>query len=156
MLHARDLMEPARTVSPELSIPGLARRLLELEVDGVCVVDAGDRLVGVVTAMDLVFREREIHPPVTIAILDLVLQLGRGRTERELAKIAAVSVSELMTRDVVTVGPDTPLPEVASRMVDQHLSLVPVVDGGSLVGVVTKRAIVLGALRRLVQDPAGD
>jgi CBS domain-containing protein len=149
MQHARDVMVPARTVEPELDIPGLARLLLDEDLDGVCVVQ-GDALVGVVTAMDLVFRSKKVHPPVTFALLELVLELGRRRTEKELAKITAATVGGLMTGEVVTVAPDTPLDEIASHMVEQHLTLLPVLDShGALVGVVTKDAMVQETLRQV-------
>jgi CBS domain-containing protein len=146
MKCARDVMEPALVVSPELSIAGLARLLVERDADGVCVLE-GDRLVGVATAMDLVYREKEVHPPAAVAVFDLVLQWGIGRTQRELEKIGASDVAGLMTRAVVTVHPDTTLTEVATRMVEEHLSLVPVLDGGVLVGAVTRRSVVAAILR---------
>src|SRR5687768_13050543 len=127
MKVARDVMGPALVVGPELSVAGLARLLVEKDADGVCVVE-GDRVVGVATAMDLVFREKEVHGPTVVAIWDLVLPLGLSRTRREVEKSAAADVGGLMTRDVVSVGADTPLPEVAARMVDEHLSYVPVLD----------------------------
>ncbi|HET8631751.1 MAG TPA: CBS domain-containing protein [Thermomicrobiales bacterium] len=48
-------------------------------------------------------------------------------------------VTEIMTPDVVTVGPDTPINEVARVMVEYDISGVPVVDdGGALVGIITE------------------
>lgn len=149
MDRARDILEPAATVPPTTTLPDLARDLLELDTEAVCVIE-GDRLVGVVTGMDLVYREKRVQLPVPIVVLDLVFQLGARRAEREIEKISAVTVGELMTRDVVTVGPDTPVDEIAAKMVEQHLSMVPVLDDGRLVGVVTRRAMVELALRHLV------
>lgn len=148
MEHARDVMVAAHPVHPALSIPELARLLLDEDLDGVCVV-RDDKLVGVVTAMDLVFRRKKVHTPFTFALLDLVLEFGRGRTERELEKITAATVGQLMTADVVTARPDTPLDEIATWMVEQHLTVVPVLDDGQLVGVVTKPAIVRETLDRV-------
>jgi CBS domain-containing protein len=147
---ARNVMEPAPLVSPELDLKELAQRLLAADVDGVCVVDDAGRLVGVVTGMDLVFREKKVHPPAMIAVLDLVLTFGGRRTERELEKMAAVNVGALMTREVVTAVPETPVDELATRMVEQHLSMIPVVEGGVPIGVVTRRGMVRATLRHLL------
>jgi CBS domain-containing protein len=46
-------------------------------------------------------------------------------------------VSQLMTRDVVTVRPETPLKEVARILETRAISGVPVLDGDEVVGVVS-------------------
>ncbi len=149
MQHARDVMETLQGIGADASVQALARELLERDLDGLCVLDADGALLGVVTAMDLVYRDKRVHPPITVALLDLVLQFGRQRTEEELRKIAARTVGELMTREVVTATPETTLEDLATWMVEQHVSMVPVIEGGRPIGVVTKRAIVSSALRRL-------
>lgn len=52
-------------------------------------------------------------------------------------------LGNLMTRDVVTVGPDAPLKEAARRMLEAHVSGLAVTsDGGVLVGVITEADFV--------------
>lgn len=51
--------------------------------------------------------------------------------------MSELKVAELMTRDVITVGPEASLREVASVLVTEHVGGVPVVAGGKLVGVVS-------------------
>lgn len=46
--------------------------------------------------------------------------------------------SDIMTSDVCTVGPDTPLTEVARRLVERRISAVVVVDEGGVVGIVSE------------------
>jgi CBS-domain-containing membrane protein len=54
-------------------------------------------------------------------------------------KSAAMHAKEVMTRDVVTVGPDTPVREIAERLLAHRISAVPVVDGaGKLLGIVSE------------------
>jgi CBS domain-containing protein len=48
-----------------------------------------------------------------------------------------VRVSDVMTSDVVSVEPSTPLHEVARLLIERGISGVPVVDGERLVGVVS-------------------
>jgi len=139
--HARDVMETPVVVRPTTSVSELARTLLDADVDGVCIVDEG-QLVGVVTAMDLVEREAPVHAPVMFSLLDMVLPFGLKRTEADLRKISATDVAGLMTTEVVTASSSTELSTVAGRMADEHLSMVPVVDEGKLVGVVTRRGMV--------------
>lgn len=55
---------------------------------------------------------------------------------------------DLMTTDVRTCTPDTPLSEVARIMEEVDCGFVPVVDGGRLAGVITDRDIVLRAVAK--------
>ena len=47
-------------------------------------------------------------------------------------------VKDIMTRNVITVSPDTPLKEVGRILKEKRISGIPVVDGsGNIVGIVT-------------------
>ncbi len=151
MRHATDAMHDAITLFPDTSIPVLAQTLLEAEADGVCVIDRSGALVGVVTAMDLVFREAPVHAPSFVALFDLVLAFGQDRTKKDLERIQAQTVGELMTKELHTAGPETPLTEVAGWMRDEHLSMIPVVSKGELLGVVTRRSMVQHTLTHFTQ-----
>ena len=55
-----------------------------------------------------------------------------------------MQVSDLMTRQVITVQPETPVAEIARAMVQHDVSGVPVVDhDGHLVGIVTETDLVV-------------
>lgn len=133
------------TVSPDVGVQELARRMLEKDTDGAAVIEGG-QLVGVVTAMDLVFREKNVHMPTVFAFMDILIPLETGeRTRKEMAKIAAIDVRHIMTTTPYTTTPDATLQEVATRMVEDHVGYVPVVDGGSVVGAVTRKAMLRAA-----------
>jgi CBS domain-containing protein len=53
-----------------------------------------------------------------------------------------MKVSDLMTENVFTVAPDTPLTVVANRMLEYGVSGLPVVDEGRVVGVVSETDIL--------------
>lgn len=146
MRHASDVMETGPLeVSPEVGVHELARRMVEGDVDGACVVEGG-RLVGVVTSMDLVFQEKKVHLPTVIHFIEAVIPLDfLGRTERELEKITGGTVRDIMTREPYTAKPSTAIDEVATRMVEDHLSFVPVLEGGAIVGVITRRSMLKAA-----------
>lgn len=146
MRIARDVMGPVQaTVLRVTPVSEVAALLRDRAMDGVCVVD-GDHLVGVVTAMDLIAREKPVHVPAVVVLMDLVIPLeGARRTEADIAKITARTAGELMTTEVTAAAPDTTLTEVAGWMVERHLSMIPVVDGGRLVGVITKHDMLRAA-----------
>jgi CBS domain-containing protein len=57
-------------------------------------------------------------------------------------------VRELMTEDVITIGPDAPLKEAARRMLEAGVSGLPVTDDGKLVGIITEADFVAGEAER--------
>ncbi len=134
-------------VGPELPVDQLAGQLDAEGVPGALVVEEGE-LIGVVTAMDLVFRNKRVHLPTMIAIFEAVIPFDPGgHAKAELLKATGATVGEIMTRDVVQAAPTTPLADVAAWMVDQGLSLVPILDAGRVVGVVTRRSAMRQAFR---------
>ena len=53
-----------------------------------------------------------------------------------------MKVSDVMTKDVVTVSPATTLKEVAALLAERNISGVPVVDGDTIVGVVSEADVL--------------
>lgn len=146
MATAIDIMnDRPLTTRPDVSVSDLARQLLGAGADGACVIKDGD-LVGVVTEMDLIFKEKAVHVPSFITIMDAVIPLELpGKLQAELEKIAGLTVADIMSREPTTVAPDTPASEVASLMVEHGYSIVPVMDGDLLVGAVTRAGVLRSA-----------
>jgi len=57
-----------------------------------------------------------------------------------------MKVSDLMTSDPATVGPDDPVAKAATLMREEDCGAIPVVRGGKLVGIVTDRDIAIRAV----------
>jgi len=92
------------------------------------VVD-GEELVGVITNNDLVARGG-------LAVrLDLLDAAGAGGDAIE---VADGSAADVMTADPVHTTPSAPLTEAARLMLDLRLKRLPVIDGGRLVGLVSR------------------
>lgn len=56
--------------------------------------------------------------------------------------MADVQVREIMTTDVVTLGPEDPIHEAARRLAQSHITGAPVVADGRIVGIVTESDIL--------------
>lgn len=55
---------------------------------------------------------------------------------------AMLKVKDIMTRELITVSPDTSIEEVAALMVDKNFHTIPVMDEGKLVGILGKEDIL--------------
>lgn len=155
MIPASALMDPRPlVVEPATPVAQLARLLIEQNAEGACVLESG-RLVGVVTAMDLLFQEKDPRVPTIFAFMDAVVPLGWKKVEAELAKIAGVTVGEIMTHPPIVIGPRADLHTIATLMVERHLTMLPVVEDGLLLGVVDKRAALRAALQGVTGSGPG-
>lgn len=148
-LKIRDIMETnVVTVGPDASVRELSQLLEERGVSGVPVVDGDDRVIGVVTEGDIIMQDAELHFPHYIQFLDGVIFLESvQRFAERFRKTFGARVSDIMSREVWSVGPDAGVHEVATLMADEKVNRIPVVEDERIVGIVT-RADVVGAIAR--------
>ena len=104
-----------------------ARRMWEQQTGSLLVMD-GDDLVGILT-------ER-----------DVLRAVATGSSLEE------TRISQVMTKDLVTVGPGTSLREAAKIMADRWIRHLPVIDGGAVVGVISQRDLA-GVLAGALNEP---
>ncbi len=151
MLRAKDIMtKEVTTISPDTEIVNAAKILLEKRVNGLPVIDAFGRLVGILCQSDLVVQQKSIPIPSVFTLLESFIPLtSMKRIDKEVEKIAALTVEQAMTPDPVTVGPDTEIEEVARLMVDKKYHTLPVVEGDKVVGIVGKEDV----LKTLIAEP---
>ena len=144
MLKAKDIMtRPVITVSPDMEIVHAAKILLENRINGVPVVDKTGKLVGILCQSDLIAQQKKLPIPSFFTFLDgLITLTSMKQIEKQVQKIAAVTVAQAMTPDPVTVKPDTDIEAMAALMVDQSFHTIPVVDEGVLLGIVGKEDIL--------------
>jgi len=67
---------------------------------------------------------------------------GRGATISKRTEEVGMTVEDVMTQEVITVGLATPLKEVAQTLAENEISGVPVVDDGLVVGVVSETDLI--------------
>ena len=144
MLKVKDIMtRKIITVTPDTEIAEAAKILLKKRINGLPVVDASGRLVGILCQSDLVAQQKSIPLPSVFTLLESYIPLtSTKRIDKEVEKIAALTVKQAMTPDPVTVGPETDIEEVAKLMVDKKYHTLPVIKGDKLIGIVGKEDIL--------------
>ena len=121
-----------RTARPETPLREAAREMVRAGVEGLPVLDADGRLVGMLS-------ERELMRHLLSSAAFLGKASPRPVTESAQERR---TVRDVMTRQVLCVSPDQPLAEVASLMANKDVERVPVVREGRLVGFLTRGDIV--------------
>jgi len=144
MLTVRDIMTTNLiTVTQDMDIAGAAKILLDNRINGVPVVDDSGQLVGILCQSDLITQQKKLPIPTLFTFLDGLIRLtSMKQLEKQVGKIAALTVSEAMTPKPVTVKLDTRLETVAALMVDSNFHTLPVVEDSNLVGVIGKEDVL--------------
>lgn len=144
MIIARDIMTTdVVTFTPEMDFVTAAKILLDKRVNGAPVVNAQGRLVGILCQSDLIAQQKRIPVPTLLTVLDSYIQLSSAKQiEKQVKKIAALTVEEAMTPDPITVQPETHIETVAALMVDSNLHTLPVLDKGKIVGIIGKEDVL--------------
>ena len=129
-MRVADVMTNASvTESPSDSLRSAADTMWRQQTGSLLVMDA-EELVGIIT-------ERDVMKAV-----------AQGKD------VDTTPVSDVMTKDVLTISPDTTAHEAARHMAARWIRHLPVVEGGRVVGLVSQRDLV-GIFAALVQDPDG-
>jgi CBS domain-containing protein len=132
-------------LTPGESIESAISRLRECGISGAPVVDDDGRLVGLLDDSDIILSEARVHAPSAIEILGAYFPLpgARHRFEEEVRHALAGTVADVMEIRPSTLGTDSTLTDVASTMVEQHVSRVPIVDDDHrVVGIVSRGDLV--------------
>lgn len=117
-MRAFDLMTtPVVTTTPDTTVEHAAVLVSEHGVSMLPVVDAEDRVLGVVSGEDLLREELRRRPK-------------------------ARHVREAMTSPAVSVSADVPVGEVARQLLGHHHRALPVVHDGRLVGVISRNDLL--------------
>jgi CBS domain-containing protein len=112
---ARDIMtRKVITIRPDASAQEAAQLLDRNRISGLPVVDNLGRIIGIITEADII-----------------------SKVDRE-----GLSVGDIMSREIIAVGEETPVSEIASLLTERRIKRVPVVCESRVVGIVSRTDIV--------------
>jgi CBS domain-containing protein len=133
--HAGQFMtKNVKTVPPTMTLRELGQLFDQNDFNSFPVLD-GDELLGLVTKLDFLKS----------------FLFDTGHLVPHYNEVMTLTVSKIMTKDVIHVDPETPLTRVLELMVKLRTRGVPVIDKGKLVGVVS-RTDLMHALSTATED----
>jgi CBS-domain-containing membrane protein len=124
-------------VSPALSLKDVAELLQSRRISGVPVVTANGILIGVVSEGDIVAKARGVSVDPDVRSNWLF-----GPDESDALKREAQTAADAMSLPPITIEPQKSVAEAARVLVARGVNRLPVVEGGRLVGIVTRADIV--------------
>lgn len=112
------------TIGPDMSVPDAQAIMRREKIHRLPVLDKSGKLVGIVTASDLIHASAA--PATSLDIYELHYLISK------------LKVETVMTKKVVTVTEDLPIEEAARIMADNNISGLPVMRGDVVVGIITE------------------
>lgn len=130
------------SATPDMPVSEVARLMVEHDISGLPVVE-GDRLVGMVTELDLIARRADPDMPSIIAFFGGYITLGEEEYEEEVRRILGTTAAEVMTTTVYSIREDATIDDVAELMYEREVNPVPVLNHQRrLVGIVSRGDLV--------------
>ena len=121
------MTQAAVTDSSEDTLKEACDKMRQSQTSSILIMD-GERMIGIVT-------ER-----------DVVKAVAQGLDPKE------TRVKDLMTSDIVTIGPMTTLKEAAEIMATKWIRHLPIMEGSKVVGMISQRDLT-GVLARALHEP---
>jgi CBS domain-containing protein len=109
---------PVISAKKNAYVRDIAIEFLTEQYSGMPVTESDGSVIGIVSEIDILQAVNEGH------------------------ELSTTTAAEIMTKDVATANPDTPMTELIKIMEDLHVIRIPIVEGGKLVGVVSRRDII--------------
>lgn len=144
------------TVTQNAPFKEAAGLLAAHQIGALPVVDAAGQVVGVISETDLLLKQEVPHAADIGRLFE-----GRRRREERI-RAAGRLAGAIMSTPAVTVSPDTAVAQAARLMHASKVKHLPVVDGGKLVGIVSRGDLIrvflrdddaiLADVRKLVAD----
>lgn len=123
MLVGERMSKPVITVSPEMPISDALNLMKKERIRRMPVVKDG-KLIGIVCDVDLL--NASPSSVTTLSIWEMNYLLSK------------ITVSEVMSKNVLTVSEDTPIEQAARIMADNKVGGLPVMRDGYVVGIITE------------------
>lgn len=135
------------TVEPGTALADAARIMLDQHLSALPVVQRDGMLCGIITDGDML-RRPELG---TASVVGRWRQfLAPEASARDFVKTRGKRVEEVMSTEIISVGPDTSVDEIVDMMERRRIKQVPVVKAGRLVGLVTRRSLLAALVEKLI------
>jgi acetoin utilization protein AcuB len=118
------MSHPVLTIHPEMPLQDALNFMRKEHIRRLPVVDQRGRLVGIITEVDLLHASPS--DVTSLSVHELTYMLSK------------ITVDEIMTSEVITIGEDTPIEEAARIMADTKIGGLPVLRDRQVVGIITE------------------
>ena len=150
-MNVKDVMNSdVVSCKPDDEISSAAQLLKEHDISGLPVVEEG-KVVGIVTEADLlklleVPEHGGLWLPSPFEVIEIPIRelINWEDTKHMLADIGSKPIRDIMESEVHTISAASSIEDASSMMIKHKVNRLPVMDDGTLVGIITRGDIIRG------------
>ncbi len=150
-MNVKDVMNSdVISCRPDDEISNAAQLLKEQNISGLPVVDEG-KVVGIVTEADIlkllkVPEHGGLWLPSPFEVIEIPIRelINWEDTKHMLTDIGSKPIRDIMESEVYTISADSSIEDASSMMIKHKVNRLPVLDGETLVGIITRGDIIRG------------
>lgn len=141
MKRAKELMtRKLVAILPDTPVLNAIDLLLEHRLHGMPVVDSSNKLLGVITQGDLLYRIK--LPTVKIQIQQEGAYCDPTPFIKKYSKIGGAMVKDVMTKEIFTANEDQFIDKIVDLMLEKRIHMVPVMRGEEVIGVLSRTDVL--------------
>ncbi len=150
MVNVESVMKKPIVVNQNNDVRDVIKLFRKYKISGAPVVDDDNNLVGIISESDIIKtltthdEDLDLILPSPFDLIELPLKttLKIEEFKEDIEKALKTKVKDIMTKDVITISPDTPINEAANIMIKHNIKRLPVVKNGKLVGIITRGDLI--------------
>ena len=146
MVNVASVMKKPIVINQNSNIMDVIELFRKYKISGAPVVDNDNVIVGIISESDIIktltTHDEDINiilpSPFDLIELPLKTTLKIEEFKEDIQNALKTKVKDVMTKDVITISPDTSINEAANIMVKNNIKRLPVIKNGTLVGIITR------------------
>lgn len=140
-MKVREIMKrEVVSIKPQDNALEALKQLFKMKISGLPVVDEQGKLQGMFTEKEVLSY---VLPSYIEKVGSFVYEENPKAARKKFSELSAITVSQLMRKEVITVGEETTLSEAARIMLTKKARRLPVIDkSGRVVGIVARCDVV--------------
>ena len=143
MLAKEIMTSDVIVVNENATIDEVSKIFVDKNISGLPVVNQYNKLVGVISEGDLVYKQKPVRPPMFINLFDGLIPIDRKEFQEDMRRIAAYKVGDLMSKPPIYAYEDTPVSEIAELIINKKVNRVPIVNEvHEVVGLISRHDII--------------
>ena len=142
------------TLSADQTISEAVSKMAEKGISGAPVVDDSGQLAGIITENDILNALKTkssslemVYPSLSMVSVSFIETMDAKETMDAFKEIANTKVSDIMTKTVTTVQAGSNLALVVNFIILKGVNRIPVMEGGKVIGIVSRADIIQGLAR---------
>ena len=142
------------TLSADQTISDAVAKMAEKGISGAPVVDDSGQIAGIITENDILNalkntgkRLEMVYPSLSMVSVSFIETMDEKETMDAFKEIANTKVSDIMTKTVTTVQAGSNLALVVNFIILKNVNRIPVMEGGKVIGIVSRADIIQGLAR---------